>query len=85
MNNWGEICYDTVNSVSDLLAVSLDLPPRTFSDALRGGLHKLAPNANDLRRTNKGEPFTGIHDDFSLFTIHGKAKFPGLYIWLSTG
>jgi len=45
----------------------------------------LAPNANNLDRCKPGEAFTGFHNDFSFMTIHGKARFPGLFIWLRDG
>jgi hypothetical protein len=52
---------------------------------LKGGANKLSPNANDLRRCKKMEPFIGFHYDFTFMTLHGKCRFPGLYIWLANG
>ena len=38
-----------------------------------------------MSRYGKGTIFAGIHYDISFMTIHGKSKFPGLYIWLRNG
>lgn len=51
---------------------------------------QLIPNQNpiigsDLSRYGKNTIFAGIHYDISFMTIHGKSKFPGLYIWLRNG
>jgi isopenicillin N synthase-like dioxygenase len=77
--------FDAVNTTVEMLAVGLGLPANTFKEKLVGGASKLAPNANDLRRCKKGEPFSGIHYDFSLMSIHGKCRYPGLFIWLPNG
>lgn len=45
----------------------------------------MAPLANDLRRIKTGEPFVDFHYDFTYMTVHGKSRFPGLYIWLANG
>ena len=45
----------------------------------------LSPTAVDLQRTKKGDILAAFHRDFDLLTIHGKARFPGLYAWLNTG
>jgi isopenicillin N synthase-like dioxygenase len=45
----------------------------------------LSPTAVDLQRTKKGDVLAAFHRDFDLLTIHGKARFPGLYAWLNTG
>lgn len=76
---------DAIATTSEMLAVSWDLPEKTLSSKLVGGANKLAPNANDLRRCYKGEPFTGIHYDFSYMTIHGRSRYPGLFVWLPNG
>jgi len=45
----------------------------------------LSPTAVDLQRTKKGDVLAAFHRDFDLLTIHGKARFPGLFAWLNTG
>lgn len=85
MNDWGNSTQNTLVTVSEMLALSLGFPKSIFSDMLKGGATKLAPNANDLRRIKIGEPFIDFHYDFTYMTIHGKSRFPGLYIWLANG
>lgn len=45
----------------------------------------LSPTAVDLQTTKQGDILAAFHRDFDLLTIHGKARFPGLYAWLNTG
>ena len=46
----------------------------------------LAPTASDLSRHGKeGTVFAGYHYDLNFLTIHGRSRFPGLYIWLRNG
>ena len=45
----------------------------------------MAPTAVDLERVKQGDVLVAFHRDFGMFTIHGKARFPGLFSWLNTG
>jgi len=45
----------------------------------------LSPTAADLEKSKKGDVLGAFHRDFDLLTIHGKARFPGLFSWLNTG
>ena len=48
--------------------------------------HLLAPTGSDLSKYNEiGTVLAGFHYDLSFITIHGKSRFPGLYIWLKDG
>lgn len=49
------------------------------------GPHKLAPTGSDLTKYDVGTVFAGYHYDFNFLTIHGKARYPGLFAWLRTG
>jgi len=49
---------------------------------MQGGAHLLAPTGTDLKRYDVGTTLAGLHYDIALLTIHGKSRFPGLYIWL---
>jgi isopenicillin N synthase-like dioxygenase len=42
----------------------------------------LAPTGSDLQKNPKGSILAGFHYDISFLTIHGKSRFPGLYVWL---
>lgn len=43
MDGWGQSMLDTVETVSELLALGYGLPPSTFSALLADGKHLLAP------------------------------------------
>lgn len=48
--------------------------------------HLLAPTGSDLTKFGSLDTvFAGFHYDFNLLTIHGKSRFPGLFIWLRDG
>lgn len=50
------------------------------------GPHLLAPTGSDLSCYNEdGTIFAGYHYDLNFLTIHGRSRFPGLYIWLRNG
>jgi hypothetical protein len=49
------------------------------------GPHLLAPTGSDLSRYGEGTVFAGYHYDLNVMTIHGKSRFPGLFIWLRDG
>jgi len=41
-------------------------------------------NSLDLNIYNKvGTVLAGFHTDLNFMTIHGKSRFPGLYVWTS--
>ncbi|BGP30883.1 hypothetical protein JCM10296v2_002642 [Rhodotorula toruloides] len=82
MERWGIQIKQSVEGVSEMLAVGLGLPQDTFLEAGRYGSHLLAPTATDLRKYGRvGESFAGFHTDLNFLTIHGRSRFPGLHIW----
>lgn len=46
-----------------------------------GGAHLLAPTGTDLLKYAVGTTLAGFHYDIALLTIHGKCRYPGLYVW----
>jgi isopenicillin N synthase-like dioxygenase len=50
MERWGTQIKQSVEGVSEMLAVGLGLPQGTFLEAGRYGSHLLAPTATDLRK-----------------------------------
>jgi isopenicillin N synthase-like dioxygenase len=42
----------------------------------------LSPTGSDLQKYGKGTAFASFHYDLNFLTIHGRSRFPGLYIWL---
>jgi isopenicillin N synthase-like dioxygenase len=85
MENWSRNMIRCVYTVAEMAALGLELPKDTFTKMLNGGPHLLAPTGSDLIKYKKGDAFAGFHYDFNFLTIHGKSRFPGLYIWLRTG
>jgi len=86
MDKWGALMMQSVQSVAEMVAIGLDLPSNTFLDILNGGPHLLAPTGSDLGANHQLDTiFAGFHYDLNFLTIHGKSRFPGLYIWLRDG
>lgn len=82
MNTWGEKMFQAVITASEMAAVGLGLEDCSFSSRLRGGPHLLAPTGSDLQKYGLDTSLAGFHYDFSFMTIHGKSRYPGLYVWL---
>jgi len=86
MDKWGTLMLSSVATVAEMVAVGLGLPGSTFVDMMKQGPHLLAPTGSDLGRFNHVDTvFAGFHYDLNFLTIHGKSRFPGLYIWLRDG
>lgn len=86
MDKWGSLMLQAIQTVAGMVAVGLELEPKTFSNLLDKGPHLLAPTGSDFGRFNKeGTVLAGFHYDLNFLTIHGKSRFPGLYIWLRDG
>lgn len=45
----------------------------------------MTPTASDLTKLKLGQVISAFHYDYDLLTIHGKPRFSGLLLWLSTG
>lgn len=85
VDKWGSQLLQAVHSVSQMLEIGLDIPKGSFYNLLKNGNTVIGPTGSDLSRYNKSTVFAGLHYDISFLTIHGKSRFPGLYIWLRTG
>jgi len=86
MDKWGKLMLDSVRIVAEMVAIGLGLEPQTFLDLLDQGPHLLAPTGSDLKSYhNLGDIFAGYHYDLNFLTIHGKSRYPGLFIWLRDG
>lgn len=53
MNEWGNLLYSAVSTVSEMAADGLDLPRNAFSSLMKNGPHLLAPTATDLDKYGK--------------------------------
>jgi isopenicillin N synthase-like dioxygenase len=86
MDTWGNKMLSAVRTVAQMLALGFDLPRTVFTDKMHLGPHLLAPTGTDLGKYNQlGAVYAGYHYDLNFMTIHGKSRFPGLYVWLRNG
>ena len=85
VDKWGKSMLAAVHTVSQMLEVGLDIPKGSFYNLLKNGNTVIGPTGSDLARYKKDTVFAGAHYDISFLTIHGKSRFPGLYIWLRNG
>lgn len=86
MDMWGSKMLEAVHQVVEMAAKGLGLQPDVFQKLLQNGPHLLAPTGSNFNVHNKlNDVLAGYHYDLNLLTIHGKSRFPGLYIWLRDG
>ena len=87
MNNWGEKLLSTLMTVSEMLSLGLNLPVNTLREKLSYGPHLLAPTGSNMEMyaDKVGTTIAGYHYDLNFLTIHGKSRYPGLYVWTKTG
>lgn len=82
MNKWGDKLLQAALVAAEMAAIGMGLPKDTFSQKMMGGAHLLAPTGSDLKKYDVGTTLAGLHYDIALLTVHGKSRFPGLYVWL---
>lgn len=85
MNRWGNLLMEACFTVARMLALGLDFEEEAFAEKMKLGAHLLAPTGSDLTRYDTGTVFAGFHYDFNFLTIHGKSRYPGLFVWLKNG
>lgn len=86
MNTWGSHMKTAVMTVSEMLAVGYGLDRKAFRGLLENGPHLLAPTGTDVETFGKvGTVYAGFHQDLNFLTIHGKSRYPGLFVWLRDG
>lgn len=86
MNTWGSKLLDAVQDVSELAALGFGLPRDAFRSRMQNAPHLLAPTASDFNRFGKlGTVLAGYHYDLNAITIHGRSRYPGLYVWTRDG
>ena len=85
MNKWGNFMSQAIETVVKMFEVAHNIQPGRIVDMMRGAPHLLAPTGADLEKFGMGSIFAGFHYDLNFITIHGKSKFPGLYVWLRNG
>jgi isopenicillin N synthase-like dioxygenase len=82
MNKWGNMMVEACFTAGEMAAIGMGLPQDTFTSRMQGGPHLLSPTGSDLEKYPVGTTFAGFHYDLNFLTIHGKSRYPGLFIWL---
>eukprot|EP00736_Rhodelphis_marinus_P005228 Rmarinus@m.20228 len=86
MNMWGEKMLGAVTLAAQMAAVGFDMPYDAFSSRMKSAPHLLAPTGSNLNKFHeRNTVFAAYHTDLNFMTIHGKSRFPGLFIWLRDG
>jgi len=86
MDSWGTHMLATVITIAEMCARGLGLPIDTFTSMMKYGSHILGPTGSDLARFGKlGTVLASFHSDISFLTIHGRSRFPGLFVWTREG
>ena len=86
MNTWGYKMLDAVTVVAEMAAIGMNLPRNSFTSLMHNGPHLLAPTGSDFSKYGTlNTVLAGYHYDLNLMTIHGKSRFPGLFVWLRDG
>ena len=81
MDKWGNQMIDSCFIAAEMAAVGMGLDKDTFTSKMQQGPHLLAPTASDLIKFKPGTAFASFHYDLNFITIHGKSRYPGLYLW----
>lgn len=86
MDKWGNHMMDAQFVVAEMAAIGFKLKRDAFTSRMHCGPHLLAPTGSDLNKYGyKGAILAGFHYDLNFLTIHGKSRFPGLFIWTREG
>ena len=81
MNKWGFQMVDSIYIAAEMAAIGMGLPKDTFTEKMKMAPHLLAPTASDLTKYPVGTAFASFHYDLNFITIHGKSRYPGLFLW----
>jgi len=86
MNTWGSLIIGTVQTVAEMAALGFGMKADAFTSLMKHGPHLLAPTGSDFNRFGKlGTILANFHYDLNFITIHGRSRFPGLYVWTRSG
>ena len=81
MDQWGNHMVDACYTAAEMAAIGMGLEKDNFTSKMQLGQHLLAPTASDLMKYEVGTAFASFHYDLNFITIHGKSRFPGLFLW----
>lgn len=82
MNKWGNMMVEACFTAAEMAAIGMGLASDSFTSKMQLGPHLLSPTGSDLQKYDVGTTFAGFHYDLNFLTIHGKSRFPGLFVWL---
>jgi len=86
MNKWGSLMLSAITTVAEMTALGYELPKDTFTKRMQHGPHLLAPTGSNFYKLGqKGTVMASYHYDLNFLTIHGRSRFPGLYVWTRDG
>jgi isopenicillin N synthase-like dioxygenase len=86
MNMWGVKMRDACVTLAGMAADGLELPTKSFQDLMQNAPHLLAPTGSNFNKhTEVNTVLAGYHYDLNFMTIHGKSRYPGLFVWLRDG
>ncbi|TMW56488.1 hypothetical protein Poli38472_006498 [Pythium oligandrum] len=86
MNMWGGKMLAAIGVLVEMAAVGLGLEKDALVKRIQNAPHLLAPTGSNFNSFNTlNDVLAGYHYDLNLLTIHGKSRFPGLYVWLRDG
>jgi isopenicillin N synthase-like dioxygenase len=86
MDMWGGKMTDALFTLAEMAAVGFNMEKDTFTKRMMFGSHLLAPTGSNYNKYNEeGTVLAGFHYDLNFLTIHGKSRFPGLYVWTREG
>lgn len=87
MDEWGYKLLNALFLFAEMLALGLGLPFDALRKKMEFGPHLLAPTGADmaLYADKPGKTIAGYHYDLNMLTIHGRSRYPGLYVWTREG
>jgi len=88
MDSWGNLMLGAISTLSEMTAIGFGFESDTFTKLMKYGPHLLAPTGGDLGHDKYGKlgtVFANYHYDLNFLTIHGRSRFPGLFIWTREG
>eukprot|EP01080_Neovahlkampfia_damariscottae_P010377 gene10377-2906_t len=86
MNGWSSKMLSAVKTVCEMFALSNGWKKDRITSLMNYAPHLLAPTGSDMKKYGvEGSIMAGFHYDLNFITIHGKSRYPGLYVWLRNG
>lgn len=86
MDMWGGQMTSALFTLAEMAAEGFNMPKDSFTSRMINGPHLLAPTGSDFNKYGEeGRVLAGFHYDLNFLTIHGKSRFPGLFVWTRQG